>query len=92
MERISLSFQEGISKEQIDILSHAIDRDEINKELIYNCIIRGELVGILKQRKDRYRIYYKHPTSSEKYDLVIVIDVKISSSINKSGHGIYSNS
>ncbi|AUB56105.1 MULTISPECIES: DUF2283 domain-containing protein [Methanobacterium] len=81
MEPISLSFLEGITKEQIDILPHATERDEIHKELLYNCIIEDDLVGILKQRKNRYRIYYKHPTKGESHDLVIVIDVKISSTI-----------
>jgi len=81
MEPISLSFLEGITKEQIDILPHATERDEIHKELLYNCIIKDDIVGILKQRKDRYRIHYKHPTKGESYDLVIVIDVKISSTI-----------
>lgn len=81
MESISLLFLEGITKDQIDILPHALERNEIHKEWLYNCLIGDELVGILKQRENRYRIQYRHPEKSDKYDLIIVIDVKKSSPI-----------
>ena len=72
---LTLSHLEGISQEQIDILPHALERDNITEELIYDCILNDEIVGILEQRDNRFRIYYKHPTKEDRYDLVIIIDV-----------------
>jgi hypothetical protein len=70
-----LSHLEGITKEQIDILPHALERDFITAEWIFNCILSNEIRGILQQRDFRYRIYYKHPIKEYRYDLVIIIDV-----------------
>lgn len=72
---LNLSYLEDVSHEQIDILPHALRRETIREEWIYDCILNGEILGILEQRKNRFRIYYKHPTKAEKYDLIIIIDV-----------------
>lgn len=72
---LSLSYLEGVSQEQIDILPHALRRETISEEWVYNCILNGEILGILEQRKNRFRIYYKHPTKADRYDLIIIIDV-----------------
>lgn len=72
---LTLSYLEGVSQEQIDILPHALKRETIRKEWIYNCILEGEISGVLKQRENRLRIYYKHPIKADNYDLVIIIDV-----------------
>jgi hypothetical protein len=70
---------ENISREKIDIGSHAFDKisgdREINEEWIYHCLINEKKTGILKQRSNRFRIYYNHPTKSERYDLIIVVDI-----------------
>lgn len=81
MECISLSFLKGNTKEQVDILPHALDRADIQEEWLYDCIVKDVIRGVLQQREDRYRLYYKHPTKGEKYDLIIVIDIKKSSPI-----------
>ena len=76
---LSLSYLKGIKKNQIDIVPHALKRDTIRPEWIYDCILNDEPQGILIQRKNRFRIYYKHPTKENKYDLVIIIDAVESS-------------
>lgn len=81
MEPISLSFLEGITKEQIEILPHALERSEMQKNWLYDAILGNAILGILRQRKDRYRIYYEHPTKGERYDLILSIEVKESSPI-----------
>jgi hypothetical protein len=73
---VILSLLEGISKEQIDIRQHALKRDTVNKEWIYNCILNYKPRGILEQRLNRFRIYYNHPTKRDRYDLIIVVDVE----------------
>lgn len=72
---LSLSYLEGISKEQIDIRPHALERDEIAEEWLYNSLLNGKILAISQQREYRFRIHYEHPTKREKYDLILVIDV-----------------
>ncbi len=72
---LSLSYLKDISKKQINILPHALERTTIKEEWIYNCILKGEPQGIIKQRTNRVRIYYKHPTKGDKYDFIIIIDI-----------------
>jgi len=45
----------------------------INDKWIYDCITKEELVGILKQSDDKFRLYYKHPIIPKTDDLIIVI-------------------
>lgn len=46
---------------------------QINDEWVYDCIIKEELVGILKQSDDKFRLYYKHPIIPKTHDLIIVV-------------------
>jgi len=74
---------ENISRERIDIGTHALDKisgdREINEEWVYNCLINEEKQGVLKQRPNRFRIYYNHPTKADMYDLIIIVDIVKSS-------------
>jgi hypothetical protein len=76
---VKLSELEGILKENIDIRPHALERTTINIEWLYDCLLNEEPEGVLKQRDDRFRIYYKHPKKQDKYDLVLIIDIVNSS-------------
>jgi hypothetical protein len=86
MEEIPLEvdFLKNLSLDNINLRPHSInkmfDRD-IKDEWIHDCLLNQKLMGILKQRPQRFRLYYNHPEKSQKYDLIIVIDV--SSSISK---------
>lgn len=82
MEGIILPPLVGVKKNQIDILPHALERETIQKNWIYDVILNKEPSGVLKQREDRYRIYYEHPTKN-KYDFIVVIDIKNSPKIIK---------
>lgn len=88
MEKIPLIVPplENLRKDQIDIGPHALDKiskdRKIDKKWIYNCLINGEKQGVLKQRHNRFRIYYKHPTKADRYDLIIIIDIVKSSKKN----------
>jgi hypothetical protein len=77
---------ENISQEQIEIGHHAYDKisgDRKIKEFwIHNCLISGTKQGILKQRENRFRIYYNHPIKADRYDLIIVVDITESSEKN----------
>jgi len=72
---LSLSYLKDVSKNQIDIIPHALKKDTISPEWIYDCLLNKEPRGILTQRDNRFRIYYNHPTKEEKYDFIIVIDI-----------------
>jgi hypothetical protein len=45
----------------------------INNKWVYDCIIKEELVGILKQSDDKFRLYYQHPIIPKTHDLIIVV-------------------
>lgn len=52
----------------------------ITKNIIYHCLIKGELKGILEQKEgfkseDKYRIYYEHP-DNKVYDIIIIISLE----------------
>jgi hypothetical protein len=78
---IEVDFLKDLTLNNIDLRPHSInkmaDRD-IKDEWIYECLINRKLMGILKQRPHRFRLYYNHPEKSQKYDLIIVIDVSYS--------------
>lgn len=48
----------------------------IDDQWIYDCIIKSEIVGILKQSNDKFRLYYEHPLIPETHDLIIIIVIK----------------
>lgn len=75
---IKVDFLENVKRNDIDLNFHSVDRlkeRKIKFEWIYNCIINENLVGILKQRSYRFRIYYSHPEKPHNYDLIIVVDI-----------------
>jgi hypothetical protein len=75
---LEVGFLKDLTRNKIDLRHHStnkmIDR-EIKNEWIYNCLLNKKLLGILKQRHDRFRLYYSHPEKPFKYDLIIVVDV-----------------
>jgi hypothetical protein len=64
-----------ISHGQISATSHAVERMEerFNEKWIYQCLIKNQIVGILKQNPQKFKLYYKHPQNGYKHDLVIVV-------------------
>lgn len=69
-----------ISKEQIILTDHTklrLSERNIDKEVIYDCLINGEPKGILDQKESsnsdaKYKIHYRYP-NKQNYDLIIVI-------------------
>ncbi len=69
---------ENLARDDIDLKSHSTDRmkkRQIKAKWIYHCLISEKLLGILKQRSYRFRLYYPHPEKHHKYDLIIVVDI-----------------
>lgn len=86
MEEIPLDvyFLKNLTLDNINLRPHSINKmfdRNIKDEWIYDCLLNKKLMGIIKQRPQRFRLYYNHPEKSQNYDLIIVIDV--SSSISK---------
>lgn len=83
----ALSNLKNSSKKDIKILPHAydamydFDRD-IKEELIYNCLLKKDVEGIIKQRTNRFRIYYKQDGPRMNYDLIIIIEFDMNSKKN----------
>jgi len=76
--QIKVDFLEDLSRDSIEFTPYSTYRRQnrhILSEWIYHCLINEELVGILKQRSYRFRLYYSHPIEPHKYDLLIVVDV-----------------
>jgi hypothetical protein len=75
---IKVDFLENLARDDIDLKSHSTDRmkkRQIKVKWIYHCLISEKLMGILKQRSYRFRLYYLHPEKPHKYDLIIVVDI-----------------
>jgi hypothetical protein len=65
---------------QIDIKDHYLVRSrerKVSDQWISDCLINNELVGILKQSDDKFRLYYEHPIDPTEYDLIIVVAINI---------------
>lgn len=61
---------------KIDLHHHYIIRSIqrlINDKWVFNCLLNEEIVGILKQSDDKFRLYYEHPINYNTHDLIIVI-------------------
>ena len=61
---------------KINLHSHYIIRSiqrRINDKWIFDCLLKGEIVGIIKQSNDKFRLYYEHPTNPNNYDLIIIV-------------------
>ena len=88
MNEIPLNFAmetlSDLSISQIEIKDHyrlrSIQRN-ISDQWISDCLINKELLGILKQSKDKFRLYYEHPVNPDKYDLVIIITINLTKHI-----------
>lgn len=66
-------------REDIKILPHAYDAmydfdRNIKEELLYDCLLKKDVDGIIKQRKNRFRLYYKQQGLRMNYDLIIIIE------------------
>lgn len=75
------------SRKDIEIIPHAYDAlydfdRNIKEELLYDCILKRDLDGILKQRTNRFRLYYKQDGFRKNYDLIIIIEFDRSSDKN----------
>ncbi|CEA12759.1 hypothetical protein [Methanobacterium formicicum] len=65
------------NQNQIEIGPHAKDRMEdrnINENLIYDYLVKKDVSGILQQRKNRFKLFYKQDDSRINHDLIIIID------------------
>lgn len=85
MVGVSLKLAEDCLSEltisQIEIRDHYLVRSRergIPDQWISDCLINKELVGILKQSDDKFRLYYEHPNDPTKYDLIIIVAIDIS--------------
>lgn len=45
----------------------------IQDQWIFDCLLNEEIVGILKQSNDKFRLYYEHPINPNNHDLIIVV-------------------
>lgn len=75
----ALEYLKERSRGDIIILPHAydamydFDRD-IKEELLYDCLLKRNVDGIIKQKRNRFRLYYKQEGSRMNYDLIIIIE------------------
>ncbi len=81
---LALHYLKETSREDIEILSHARDAiydfdRNIAEELVYECLLKKEVDGIIKQRKNRFRLYYQQEGIRWNYDLIIIIEFDTSS-------------
>ena len=79
---IKVDFLENLARDDIDLKSHSTDRmkkRQIKVKWIYHCLISEKLVGILKQRSYRFKLYYPHP---EKPHIVVDIFHELAKFIN----------
>ena len=78
----ALQYLKESSREDIMILPHAyddmydFDRD-IKEELLYDCLLKRSDDGIIKQKRNRFRLYYKQEGIRMNYDLIIIIEFGI---------------
>lgn len=83
------------NKNQIELGPHAEDMVEdrnINKQSIYDCLVEKGVSGILEQRINRFKLFYKQNGSRVNYDLIIVIDFEDSKEKNIKVVTIYEQS
>jgi hypothetical protein len=71
----------NISRERIEIRPHCYDKifdRQYSEEWIFTCLLKQNPLKIIKQRVERFKLFYKHPDSSPRnneYDLIIVVDI-----------------
>lgn len=59
-----------------------VEDRNINKQSIYDCLVEKGVSGILEQRINRFKLFYKQNGSRVNYDLIIVIDFEDSKEKN----------
>jgi uncharacterized protein YuzE len=82
-----LSYLKDSSREDIKILPHAYDAiydfdRNIKEQLLYDCLLKKDVDGILKQKTNRFRLYYKQEGPRMNYDLIIIIEFDRNSTKN----------
>ena len=75
----ALNYIKECSRGDIIILPHAYDAmydfdRNIEEELLYDCLLKKNVEGIIKQRSNKFRLYYKQGGLRINYDLIMVIE------------------
>jgi tRNA splicing ligase len=69
-----------------------VEDRNIKKQSIYDCLVEKGVSGILEQRINRFKLFYKQNGSRVNYDLIIVIDFEDSKEKNIKVVTIYEQS